>query len=325
MKKRHAVPGILLIVLLSLAALGPRVEIDQSIHPVVLPADLDTYLATAESRYPDIRPGTEKTIRWADPLTRQKTPYALVYLHGFASSRQEIAPVPDQLAQRLGANLYYHRLRGHGRDADAMAEPSVNDWLNEGVEALEIGRRLGEKLIIIGTSTGGTLASWLALRQDTHNILAFVLVSPNFWPKDDNAGFLLWPWGQAISQLAIGNYKSFKPANEAMAKYWTTTYRTEALLTMMGLVSLVDNADFTAFKTPVLVLYSERDQIVNPDKIVERFAQIASPHKALQVMNDSGHSKHHVIAGDVLSPGTNDWAVETMLNFIDGLPVTRNE
>ena len=60
---------------------------------------------------------------------RRQTELALVYLHGFSASRQETAPLSEDLARQLGANLFVTRLSGHGRSPQAMGEPSVRDWL----------------------------------------------------------------------------------------------------------------------------------------------------------------------------------------------------
>jgi hypothetical protein len=43
----------------------------------------------------------------------------------------------------LGANLYFARLKGHGRSGDAMLEGSVQAWVDDFAEAVAIGRRLG--------------------------------------------------------------------------------------------------------------------------------------------------------------------------------------
>ena len=96
-------------------AYGPREVIDQQVEIPELPADLEAYLTESESRYNDIRPGLEKTILWHDPQRKKATELSLVYLHGFSASRAEISPVPERVAQELGANLFFTRLAGHGR------------------------------------------------------------------------------------------------------------------------------------------------------------------------------------------------------------------
>jgi len=117
---RRVRPLLLAIVaLVALPALayfaGPVYRVDARITAPSLPtaggdaAVLEPWLAAAESRFPDIVPGAEKTIVWAHP-DRRRTPLAVVYLHGYTATRQEVAPLCDQLAAALGANLFYTRL-----------------------------------------------------------------------------------------------------------------------------------------------------------------------------------------------------------------------
>jgi esterase/lipase len=107
---------------------------------------------------------------------------------------QETAPLSDEIAARLGANLYYTRLSGHGRTGPSLAEGTVNDWLNDSVEALEIGKRLGNREIVIGTSTGGAQPNCLAEQPNTKAVLPYVFISPNFGLHDAKSEILTWPW-----------------------------------------------------------------------------------------------------------------------------------
>lgn len=102
-------------------------------------------------------------------------------------------PLSDYLATRLKANLYYARMTGHGLTGQGLAKATVNDWLNDTEEAFQIGKRLGDKVIVIGVSTGGTLATWLSLQPNTDEIMAVILMSPNFGLKDSNSKILTLP------------------------------------------------------------------------------------------------------------------------------------
>ncbi|MFQ5568155.1 MAG: alpha/beta hydrolase [Rhodothermales bacterium] len=296
--------------------LGPRPSVELALRAFDVPDDLDAYLARSEARFSDIRPGTEKTIVWADPAQKRKTPLSVVYLHGYSATRQEVRPLCDTLAARLGANLFYTRLTGHGRSGEAMAEASVNDWLNDGIEALKIGRRLGERVVVVGTSTGATLATWLATLNVADDVLAVVLISPNYGPKDRNARFLLWPWGGALARLVVGDNYSWTPHNEEQARYWTTRYPSEALVTMMSLVDLTDYADLDAIRQPVLVLYSPHDEVVDVERIEARYAEIGSLHKTLVPIEEAGDPSHHVLAGAILSPDATEPTARLILTFL---------
>ncbi len=316
MKRTVLTLAVVMAMLAVVFAVGPRVSVDETLRPVVLPEDLDGYLARSEARFADLRPGVEKTIVWADS-SKAKTPVALVYLHGFSATRQETHPLCDTLAARLGANLFYTRLRGHGRSDDAMAEASANDWLNDSYEALAIGRRLGARVVLVGTSTGATLAAWLATQPEgAESLLALVLISPNFGPKDSNARLLLWPWGTTLARLIVGPYRQWEPYNDEQARYWTTRYPSEVLVTMMGLVDLVDHTDLGAIRSSVLVVYSPQDEVIDAGRIEARYPDIGAASKRLVPLETVGDPSNHVLAGAILSPENTEPVAELILEFL---------
>ena len=138
---------VLVTAVLTRLCLSGRGHLHKNIKPVDISGqDLDLWLENREANIPDIIPGTEKTIKWSGK-PNVATPLSIVYIHGFTATRQETAPVFDRVAEALHANLYYTRLKGHGRDAEAMKEPKFNDWLNEQKESLTIKRELTEDKI----------------------------------------------------------------------------------------------------------------------------------------------------------------------------------
>ena len=298
--------------------LGPRIDLDATIDTVQVPdapGELDAWLAAKEAAVPNVMEGTEKTIVW-NGVTGERTPLSVVYLHGWSASRQETRPFADSVAARLGANLYYTRLEGHGRDGDAMAEATLDQLAVDAAEAMEIGRRLGDRVILIGTSTGGTLATWIAARSETRRDLAgMVLISPNFAPKDGRAEIMLWPWGRTILRMVQGDSLSWTPENELHAQYWTTQYPSEALLPMMGFVKITRDADLESVDVPAIVFYSMDDGVINPDLIPEHVGRFSGPVELVEV-EDSGDPKNHVLAGDILSPGTTDRLSQQAASFI---------
>ena len=157
--------GLIVIAVLAIAfLLGPRVAVDTTVSfdPAAIGADPQAYLASQEAAVKGHPARPEKEIIWADPATKAKTPLAIVYIHGFSASKGEVRPLPDKVAAALGANLFYTRLTGHGQDGAAMADGSVNAWINDYAEAIAIGRAIGGKVVVIGTSTGASLATWAA-------------------------------------------------------------------------------------------------------------------------------------------------------------------
>jgi len=305
---------------------GPRIEIETKLYPLNLPADLNEYITQSEAQYSNIVPGTEKSIVWANTSKKQKTKYAIVFIHGFSATRQEIAPVCDVLAEKIEANLFYTRLRGHGRDVEAMSSATANEWMNDIVEALAIAKRLGEKVIFIGNSTGATLAVWAAMHANLRDgIYGLVLISPNFYPANPIVGVMRLPWGLQIGRAIIGDYREWEPRNALEEKYWTYRYRIEVFYSMMGLVDIVDHLDLSEMKIPVLVIHSDRDQVISVEKLKERYQEIGSKIKRRVTVNNTQDEWGHILAGDVLSPKTTGIVVTQIMDFFKLNPPKADE
>ncbi len=307
--------GLLLALLLVLFFSGPQVDTDETISPLVLPLDLDGYLARQEGGFADLVPDTEKKIFWAGKPGEQ-TPLALVYIHGFSATRQDTAPLAALVARELHANLFCTRLTGHGRGSEAMAEGSVKAWVNDMHEALEIGKRLGRKVALVGCSTGATLALWQAAQGDVEALAALVLISPNFGPVDRRTIILTWPWGVQMAELLVGKTRSWQPKNEAQGRYWTHSYPVRALAPMMGLVKKARALDLRRILIPTMILYSPKDTTVDPAAIVSSFDALGAEQKELVAVPVAGDSDQHVLAGDILSPETTAPLAETITDFL---------
>lgn len=290
---------------------------EPALSPPATLAALEETLAAAEATVVDLRPGTNRTVLWADPARKARTPMALVYLHGFAADRQEVVPPPDRVATALGANLYYARIPGHGRSTHAMAESSLEGWRQEGESALAIGHLLGERVVLLGTSTGGTLVTWLAARHP--DVAAAVLMSPNFAVRAGGADLAAWPGGQAIARLASGDTREFKTHTPLHGRHWTWRYSTIAIPPMMRLVKPVERLDLGAVRVPLLALYSPKDTVVRSDAIERRFADWGAMRRKLVVVETQDPSRR-VLAGDALSPGTTDSVAAEIVAFLRALP-----
>ena len=314
MKKTH-LAGLVFIAMVIVGLLGPVVNTQIILEKLVLPKNLDRYLANIESQVDDIVEGTEKKIFWS-AISKKKTTISIVSIHGFSATRQELSPLADIVAKSLKANLFYTRLTGHGRGGAGMIDGSVNDWANDANEALEIGRRLGEKVVLIGNSTGSTLATWLALQKDNSDIAALVLISPNYYSASANTDILLWPWGKQLTQVVVGKTRSWTSDNPLHEKYWANHYATSSLLPVMGLVKLVDDSELSQIKIPTLMIYSSRDQTIHPAAIKTTFPRFGSDEKELVEFNDTEDPNYHILAGDLMSPSSTEAVAEIINSFL---------
>jgi alpha-beta hydrolase superfamily lysophospholipase len=276
--------------------------------------DLDLYLARREAQHADVKPEQGKTIIWSHPATRSKTPLSLVYIHGFSASRKDIAPVIETLAGTLGANAFLTRLAAHGRTTPAeFAAVTAQDWLDDAREALAVGRRIGRRVVLIGTSTGALLAAMAALEDNSSDIAALVLLSPNFGLRDWRAKFISGPLGRALARFVLGKEHSFHPDSIGHAEFWTTHYPSQAVVALMDLLNHARSIDLGKLKMPVLVIYTDQDTVVDVAAIRDRFDQIQAPTK---LIFDLPEASRHELTGDALAPETVQPVVQRILQFL---------
>ena len=300
--------------------LAPRepVEMPPPFDDAALEGGIDAYLAAREARHDDIRPDSHKRVIWAGaPETR--TPLALVYLHGFSASSQEIRPVPDRVARAFGANLVYTRFRGHGRDGDAMAGATASDWLADAAEALAVARAAGDRVVILATSTGATVAT-LALSDPAlrDRVAGAILVSPNFGIDNPLAPLLTWSGARHWLPLIAGDRRSFAPRNPEQAAEWTTEYPTVAVFPMAALVARARALDPGTIPVPALFYYSDHDTVVRPDLTDGVLARWGGPATRIAPSLAGGDDPDaHVVAGDIMSPGNTGPAAEAMIDWIE--------
>lgn len=314
--------GVILVAGLALWAFAPEEPVDRTItfDEATIGPDPAAWLAEKEAALGDVTPGTEKRIIWAgEPGVR--TPVSIVYIHGFSATSEEIRPVPDKVAAGLGANLVFTRLTGHGRGGDAMASATAGDWFEDMAEAMALGRRTGERVLVISTSTGATLAALSATDPAlSQGMAGVVMVSPNFGLKSVAGKILDLPFARWWGPMVAGERRSFTPSNDQHARFWTTEYPTVALFPMAALIREARREDFSKAQMPALFLASDADQVIDPTAIpavAEAWGGGATVEKRVMTERDDPYS--HVIAGDILSPAQTEETVALILDWAQGL------
>jgi len=324
-RARPTVRALLALALVAgLVLAGPRAHFDGGWVEPQIGRDVDAYLAAEEDGVADLRPGEAKSVVWIDPETRAPSPVSLVYLHGFSADRHEVEPLVTDLARDLAANAYFARLTGHGDGGRALGDATVADWLADAAEAVAVGARIGQRVVVIGTSTGGTLALWAAGQPEAADrIAALVLISPNLGPRDRAARVLTWPWGGLVARTVAGPERCFEAASAEQERHWTVCYPTRALLPMMALVEHVRAMDLRDIRVPTLLVYSTGDRVVDAGETQRLLATGAGSGPQVYVVEGSGDPQQHVIAGSIMSPGTTGAVRERVMGFLEDVGVVQ--
>lgn len=277
---------------------------------------MEKQLLQRERLTPGLVKGSEAHFLFQDLANPSPTPRSLVYFHGFSASPPEVTPLVENLARELKANAFFPRFSGHGFEgSEGFRGVTAEHWSAETKGAIEVGRKLGEKVIVVATSTGATLALLEALR-DPSGIEALVLLSPNFGLKVSGERLLLLPYGLGwlFGRLWLGSYRSFEPLNPRMALYWTTRYPFTAVTEMVRVVQEAKNSKLGSLRLPVLVAYSETDNVVDLSALKATFSRLGSPKKELVEIRNAENS--HVLAGDILSPSGTVETEKAILRFL---------
>ncbi len=320
MRKRVWVPLVFIVLLVITYFVGPVPN--EPVYSDELPSlpsslnQLQLHIEQSEDAMPT-REDNQARIIWYDSVPTV-TDFSVVYLHGFAGSYQDGYPLNVSVADSLGANLYLSRWAGHGLRPPASLERFGPEAAWESAkEALAIGQRIGRKVIILSTSTGGTLAIKLAATYP-ESVHALINISPNIEDDQPGAFLLNTPWGYELAHaVSLGSHRKVKHKQAVATQYWDTIYPAEALINLQVLIeSTMLPETFANVTCPVLTLYYhknflEEDEHVELSIYPEVHQQFTSPDVKLVALDKPGT---HFIGSEIKSK---DWktAQQEILKF----------
>ncbi len=291
----------------------------------VLPETFKEFYAQKlkKSKELNVRPkNEERFIQYAD-----KTPITILYIHGYGASRAEGELVVDRISKELKANTYYLRLPGHGTNVEDQARVSGKDHLDEVITTLKMMQKLGDKVIVIGTSMGGMIATYIAA-SNPELIDALVLVSPayryaGFFPK--TATF--YPVFKLITTVMERKPTApIPPDKDNWSLYWYPNQYMRSMRQIYQLQSLVSNESvYRNVAQPVMLLYYYKDEN-NQDKA----ASVDGMKEAYELFNNGkpnpmSRKEPQSVGGHVLTskytdtPPDYDKVTNETLDFINSL------
>lgn len=300
--------GIFLLILIIVYFLGPQPSSPNYNNQLPdIPTDavqLEKYISGNEAKH-KLKPDNEARIIWFNDSTKEKTEYAVVYLHGFSASQEEGDPVHKGFAKKFGCNLYLSRLAEHGVDTtEPLANFTAEKFWRSAVEAYAIGKQLGKKVILMSTSTGGTVA--LKLCGEFPDIVASIMLSPNIAINDPNAWLLNNHWGLQIAHIIVGQHKSADDTTRLYAQYWNNRYSTSSLVQLEELLeSTMKESTFKKVIQPSLLLYYFKDEdlqdpVVKVSAMKRMFMQLGTPD-SLKRQVALPNTENHVLGSPIKS------------------------
>ncbi len=246
--------------------------------------ELENFIQKKEANLP-VKPGNESKVVWHDDQSKIQTKYCLLYLHGFSASGFEGSPTHQNFARHFQINAYIPRLASHGLEVtDPLLDMTPDRLYESAKEALQIANLLGEKVIIMSTSTGGTLS--LKLAADFPELMeGLILLSPNIRINNPAAFLLSKPWGLQIGRKSVGGI--YRYTNEDLkdeeCQYWNCFYRMEAAVYLQQLIeSTMHKKLFEKVEKPLFLAYyfqdeEHQDDVVRVDAMLKMYDQLGTP------------------------------------------------
>jgi pimeloyl-ACP methyl ester carboxylesterase len=258
----------------------PRYDLELPTLPEDLKA-LESFIEKREQATPFLRPDNHGRIIWHEGKEYQKTPYVLVYLHGFSASYVEADPIHKEFAHRFSCHLYLPRLYAHGvMPPEPMLDFSAEKMVQSALEALAVASKLGDKVIIMAASTGATVGLYLAAHFP--QICGLICFSPNIDLYSRFSFILRLRWGLYVARLVFwSKYREFEVEPQGKP-YWTHKYRIEALIALKNLLATTMNSEvFKKITQPVFLGYyyeneDRQDKTVSVKKMLYMFRHLGT-------------------------------------------------
>ena len=215
----------------------------------------------------------------------------IILIHGLLASPAELKGYAKQLVTQ-GYTVLGVRLKGHGTSPYDLRQQTYEDWFASVKRGLKIITTYCDRIMLVGFSTGGTLALKLAA-ENRKQVVAVVAVSaPITYVKKS---FLFVPLLHGTNQLVnwLTSTEGVKPFIENMQEHKTINYKNVPVKCLYELRRLTNNVEelLPKITIPTLILYADEDPVVNPTSASLIFEKLETQAKELIAI----HSQHHGI------------------------------
>ena len=282
---------IAIVLLVALYAVGPHPDAPTLPGPSWNdlpnePQAITAFLQAKEAKNGNLKPDNEGQIIYADSANPQKTKTVVLYIHGFSASPMEGNPLHKAVAKALNANLVLARIEDHGEfPTDSTMAKATADKFYQSVENYyALAKKLGDEVIVLGTSFGGAMSLVLATKHP--EMKALLLYGPCIAIKDPTAPLVDNPWGLQLARAVMrSDFRDIPSVSPGHKNFWSLHYRLEGVVAIQNfLTHEMTSETFAKVKVPVFLSYyykdeTHQDNVVSVQAMREMFPQLGSKIK----------------------------------------------
>ena len=219
------------------------------------------------------------------------TELACLVLHGLGGGPYELQPVIAAL-EAAGVRVVAPIMPGHDGPGPVMPRSSWRDWLATTESAFDELSAGGRQVAVIGFSTGGTLALYLASRRP---VARQVLLAPFLAIR--YSGLIPVPariYLRALAQVLPNLPRRAPAVRDAEMRRWasgTDRYRTFNVNAAVSALELIDVVKplVPGITTPTLIIQGKLDSVVEPGNASWLLDHLGSTEKSLVMLPRSDH------------------------------------
>lgn len=212
-------------------------------------------------------------------------------LHGLGGGAYELGPLIAAM-EAEGLRVSTPVLPGHEGPGPVMPSSSWRDWAATVESAFDELVALGAPVVIVGFSTGGTLALYLAERRP---VARLVLLAPFLAIRFSH----LIPLRPSIYLRQLARVMPNLPRRRSAVRdpemrRWADAagcYRTFSLAATLSALELIEEVKplVPRIKVPTLIIQGRRDTVVEPRNATWLRDHLGSTHKELVILPRSDH------------------------------------
>jgi carboxylesterase len=223
-------------------------------------------------------------------------------IHGFTGMAQEMRSLGEYLAAR-GYGVIGVRLAGHGTTMDDLERTTWQDWVASARAGLQELRQQHPRIYIIGLSTGGAIALYLAARE---RVLGVVGLSTLLYVPRGGWQLRYIRWLKYLKRYVHKGASDWWDAEAAAHHVSYPYYPTRGVEQLANLLVAV-RASLPQVRLPALIMHSRDDGAVPAAHAQEIYDHLGSADKELIFIEGSGHLITEDAQRERVAAGVADW------------------
>lgn len=206
---------------------------------------------------------------------------AVLLLHGFTGSSSDVRMLGRFLEKKGYTSLAPH-YKGHGVPPEELIKTNPDDWWKDVLKAYETLKEDGyEEIAAIGLSLGGVFSLKLGLQVPLKGVVT--MCSPMTMRTTDKMF-------EGVLKYAA-DFKRFEGKKEHQIETEIEEIRKQGMPSLSELQKLISDVrgDINLLYSPVLVVQSKNDEIIDPQSAHIIYNEVESLNKELIWFEKSGH------------------------------------